>query len=87
MESPGPPSQSPPHRRGPPAQPDAKPAGPAVNRLGRYQVTGMDQDIAKLQIWDYAGERRIDVTTIPQGVCRCLAYSPDGSRLASEPPG
>ena len=50
-------------------------------RGGTLAAAGLNGDVPTLQIWDYAGEKMLDSKRL-SGVCRCLAYSGDGSHLA-----
>ncbi|MCE9532621.1 MAG: protein kinase, partial [Planctomycetes bacterium] len=48
-----------------------------------FAVAGEDQERSSLQFWDYAGERLLDTKVSPHGKCLCVAFSRNGTVLAS----
>ena len=46
-------------------------------------VAGLDRDGSVLQFWDYAGENLLAAKPSPHGPCNCVAFSRDGTLLAS----
>jgi len=46
-------------------------------------VAGLEQEASVLQFWDYAAENLLAAKPSPHGSCNCLAFSRNGTLLAS----